>query len=146
MLKIPVKIKRVDDGKTPEYKTEGAAGFDFYAIDTILLDPYFMSHTGYTLRTGVMVEIPSGFEMQMRGRSGLAFHQNVMAHFGTIDSDYRGEVKVKLWNLGDSPILVSRGDRICQGVLAAVAIADFVESGELTETERGVGGYGHTGR
>ena len=98
--------------------------------------------------TGLIFEIPPGFEVQVRPRSGLAIKQGVtvLNTPGTIDADYRGEVKVILINLGSDPFTVKRGDRIAQLVPAAVAAdVDFKESAEVSETERGAGGFGHTG-
>ena len=97
--------------------------------------------------TGYVVEIPVGWEGQVRPRSGLALrHGLTVANApGTIDSDYRGELKVLLVNLGDRPVEIGRGDRIAQLVVAAVARADFREAEELGTTERGAGGFGSTG-
>jgi len=97
--------------------------------------------------TGLFVEVPPGHEVQVRPRSGLAMHHGVtvLNAPGTVDSDYRGEVKVILVNLGERPFTVRRGDRIAQLVVSAVVQAEFTAVGSLSETDRGRGGFGHTG-
>jgi dUTP pyrophosphatase len=130
----------------PEYKSEGAAGADICAF----LEESVVIHPGQRclLPTGVFVEIPSGFEIQVRPRSGLALKNGitVLNAPGTIDSDYRGEIGVVLINLGDSPFTVNHGDRIAQLVVAPVLRAAFALSEALSDTVRGAGGYGSTGK
>lgn len=127
-----------------EYKTPGSAGADLcYNGDSVCLNP----GERYLFSTGIALAIPPGFEGQIRTRSGLAskFGLFVLNSPGTIDSDYRGEVKVLLANLGKGPALVAQGTRIAQLVIAPVARAEFILVSELDETERGGGGFGSTG-
>lgn len=139
-----MKIKAVklhESAKIPQYMTAGAAGFDLHCVETVTIQP---NHC-VILRTGLALELPPGYEVQVRGRSGLSFQLDVEGVLGTIDSDYRGEIKVKLWNWGKEPVHVSTGDRIAQGVLQKVKQAKFVTVDKLTGTARGTGGFGHTG-
>lgn len=130
----------------PEYKSPGAAGADLRArLDqTVVLEP----GKRMAVPTGLWLEIPEGYEAQVRPRSGLALEKGVtcLNSPGTIDSDYRGEVKVILANLGDESFTISHGDRIAQLILAPVSRARFLPSGGLSGTERGAGGFGSTGR
>ncbi len=129
----------------PAYETSGAAGMDLRAaVDA----PVTLAPGARTLiPTGFSIAVPDGFEAQVRPRSGLALKQGLSIPNapGTIDSDYRGEVKVILINLGQEPALIARGDRIAQLVMAPVARADIVEVATLDETARGAGGFGSTG-
>ena len=97
--------------------------------------------------TGLYIEVPSGYEAQIRARSGLAVKKGIglVNGIGTIDADYRGEIKVALINWGQEPFVIHDGDRIAQMVIAAYTKAELVEVEELSETERGAGGFGHTG-
>ncbi len=124
--------------------TAGAAGMDVRAAAACTLDPGERK----LVPTGLALEIPEGFEVQVRPRSGLAFKHGVtvLNAPGTIDSDYRGEVGVLLINLGSDPFEVTAGERIAQLVVASVARAEVVEVAELSETVRAGGGFGHTGR
>jgi dUTP pyrophosphatase len=129
----------------PSYATDGSAGLDVAAdVDTVLVIPPLGRAR---VPTGFAIEVPAGYEVQVRPRSGLAARHGVtvLNAPGTIDSDYRGEVQVLLVNLGDSPFEVRRGDRIAQIVPAAVARAEIVEADCLGDTDRGAGGFGHTG-
>ncbi|WP_419827703.1 dUTP diphosphatase [Sphingomonas sp.] len=128
----------------PAYATAGAAGLDVVAAEDVTLPP----GGRHAIATGFAVAIPPGYEIQVRPRSGLALKHGVtcLNTPGTIDSDYRGEVKVILANLGSEPFEVRRGERIAQLVPAAVARASFVELTALDETVRGGGGFGSTGR
>ena len=138
-----VKVKKLNDlAVIPTYADSGASGFDLYSTQ------YKSIRAGGSaiLSTGIAFEIPEGYEIQIRGRSGLAFNEGVIAHFGTIDASYRGEIKVKLFNLGYRPIGIEIGDRIAQGVLAPVERAMFIQDSNLSETERGVNGFGSTGQ
>jgi len=142
---MKMKIKKLREGAVlPEYQTAGAAGFDLCACvdESVVIGP------GETkmLTTGVAVEIPYGFEMQIRPRSGLAFKYRVsMLHgVGTIDSDYRGEVCVLLHNFGEEDFVVEPGMRIAQGVVARYEKVSWEEVSELSETKR-KGGFGSTG-
>jgi dUTP pyrophosphatase len=127
----------------PSYATAFAAGLDLRADVALLLEPGRRA----LVPTGLMLAIPEGFEGQVRPRSGLAlkFGITCLNSPGTIDSDYRGEVGVILANLGSEPFQIQRGDRIAQLVIAAVTRAALVVSGQLGESARGSGGFGHTG-
>ncbi len=130
-------------GKTPVYATEGAAGADLFAF----LDAPLVIAPGHRslVPTGIHIAIPEGFEGQVRPRSGLALRHGLEAHLGTIDADYRGEIRVLVFNLGEEDVAISPGERIAQIVFAPVARARF-RAGELGATTRGQGGFGHTGR
>jgi len=143
---IPVRIRRLpgnDDLPLPDYATQGAAGMDVVAAEDAAIAPG-MRHA---VATGLALAIPSGFEIQVRPRSGLALKHGVTVPNapGTIDSDYRGELKVILINLGDTTFVVQRGDRVAQLVLAPVTRASWLEVDELDTTVRGAGGFGSTG-
>lgn len=125
----------------PTYADPGAAGFDFYAIN----DQTIPVGGSCVVGTGLAFEIPVGYEIQARGRSGLAFKDDIVAHFGTVDESYRGEIKVKLWNLGSKPFSIKAGMRVAQGVLAPVERAIFMEAFDLGKTMRGENGIGSTG-
>ena len=129
----------------PEYETTGSAGMDVCAA--VEQDTVVMPGAILLVPTGFAVAIPRGFEMQVRPRSGLAVRHGVtiVNSPGTIDSDYRGEVKIGLINLGREPFTIRRGDRIAQLVLAPVTIACWNLVDELDATVRGSGGFGHTG-
>lgn len=128
----------------PDYATAGAAGMDVVAAEDATLAPGARA----AIATGFALAIPNGYEVQVRPRSGLALKYGVtcLNTPGTIDSDYRGEVKVILANLGQEPFVVGRGDRIAQLVPAPVLRADLVEVDSLDATTRGAGGFGSTGR
>lgn len=138
-----IKIKRIKNGKLPEYKTQGSSGADCYARITgrLVLEP----GETYTFPLGFAVEIPEGYEMQIRPRSGLASKNKINVILGTIDSDYRGEVGAIFWNCGDEAFEVRDGDRIAQAVICPVIRAEWCLTEDLSETERGEGGFGHTG-
>lgn len=127
------------------YQTDGSAGFDFYAAleETITIEPGKRE----MVPTGLAFAIPAGLELQVRPRSGLAAKHGVTVvnSPGTVDSDYRGEVKIILVNLGDSPFTVERGMRIAQGIIAPYVKGNFKVVKSLTSTQRGDGGFGHTG-
>ena len=143
---VPVLVKRLPHGQDlplPAYATQGAAGMDVVSAEDVDLAP----GARHAVATGLSVAIPHGFEIQVRPRSGLALKHGVTVPNtpGTIDSDYRGEVKVILINLGDEPFSIRRGDRVAQLVVAPVTRGAWVEVGELDETARGAGGFGSTG-
>jgi len=129
----------------PAYQTKGSAGMDLHAA--IEGESAIAPGARQYLPCGFSLALPEGFEGQVRSRSGLALKHgvSVLNAPGTIDSDYRGEVGVVLINHGDAPFLVSRGMRIAQLVIARVERAEWTECGELPDTARGLGGYGHTG-
>jgi len=144
---IPVQRLRPSDAPLPlpQYMTAGAAGMDLLAdVD----EPVELAPGARTLvPTGIAVQIPAGFEAQIRPRSGLALRHGVtlLNSPGTIDSDYRGEIKVLMINLGEQPHTVRRGERIAQMIVAPVVQAELQEVEELASSKRGPGGFGHTG-
>lgn len=143
---VPVLLKRLagnEDLPLPAYATDGAAGMDVVSAEDVTI----AKGARHAVATGLSVAIPAGYEIQVRPRSGLALkHGITVANApGTIDSDYRGEVKVILINLGQEPFAIRRGDRIAQLVLAPVTRATWLEVAELDVTERGEGGFGSTG-
>jgi dUTP pyrophosphatase len=142
---IPLRILVEDEELIPHYGSELAAGADLKSAskETIVIEPG--AHA--LVSTGIRMEIPEGYEVQIRPRSGLAYkHQiTVLNTPGTIDADYRGEVGVLLMNHGKEPFSVTYGMRIAQMVLAPVVQADFQVETALTQTGRGEGGFGHTG-
>ena len=143
---VPVPIKRLPHFEglvLPAYATEGAAGMDVLAAEDVTL----AARARHAVATGLALAIPPGFEIQVRPRSGLALKHGISVPNspGTIDSDYRGELKVILINHGDEAFDVRRGDRIAQLVLAPVTRASWLEVDDLGETERGEGGFGSTG-
>ncbi len=131
-----------EDAILPEYKSAGAAGFDLHSLHDFVIGP----HESVQVRTGLAFEIPEGFEMQIRGRSGMAFKDGVWSFNGTIDSDYRGEVQMLLHNLSASYREYKMGDRIAQAIINRVEQLPITEVYELSETERGVNGFGSTGK
>lgn len=132
----------------PSYETAGAAGADLRANFPDRAPVMLMPGARRLVPTGIRVEIPPGFEMQIRPRSGAALKQGLSLPNtpGTIDSDYRGPLGVIVINLGDQPIRIAHGDRIAQAVVAPVVQAVFAEVEALSDTERGAGGFGSTGR
>lgn len=144
--RIPVQIKRLPHGEglaLPAYATDGAAGMDVLSAEDLTLAP----GARHAVATGLALAIPDGFEVQVRPRSGLALKHGISLPNtpGTIDSDYRGELKIIMINLGDEPFAIHRGDRIAQLVLAPVVLAAWDEVAELDDTARGEGGFGSTG-
>jgi dUTP pyrophosphatase len=145
-MNVPVQIKRLPHGAglpLPAYATSGAAGMDIVSAEQVTIAP----GARHAVATGLAVAIPVGFEIQVRPRSGLALKHGISVPNtpGTIDSDYRGEMKVILVNLGHEPFAIARGDRIAQLVLAPVVQAVWDEVADLDATERGEGGFGSTG-
>jgi dUTP pyrophosphatase len=144
---IRIALKRLPHGEglpLPSYATEHAAGLDVVAAEDVTLRPGWR----HAVATGFAIAIPEGYEVQVRPRSGLALKHGItcLNTPGTIDADYRGEVKVILANLGTAVVELARGERIAQLVPARVQRAAFVEVAELDETARGEGGFGSTGR
>lgn len=131
-------------GKAPFYATKGAAGADVFSAETYVLQPGEQK----LFSTGLYLEVPTGFECQVRPRSGLAAKSKVTITNapGTLDADYRGEMKVMLINHGADPVTIMTNDRIAQVVIARVARAKFVEVERLSQTQRGEGGFGSTGK
>ncbi|WP_226699458.1 dUTP diphosphatase [Qipengyuania gaetbuli] len=143
---VGVKVKRLPHGHgldLPHYATGGAAGMDVLSAEAVTLKP----GQRHAVATGLAMAIPEGFEIQVRPRSGLALKHGITVPNtpGTIDSDYRGELKVILINHGPDNFAIARGDRIAQLVLAPVVQAAWDEVEELDDTSRGVGGFGSTG-
>jgi dUTP pyrophosphatase len=144
---IDIELRWLPHGEglpAPSYATEGAAGMDVVAAEDLTLAP----GQRHAVATGFAIAIPTGYEVQVRPRSGLALKYGItcLNTPGTIDEDYRGEVKVILANLGNEPFEIRRGERIAQLVPAKVQKAGFREVGELSETSRGAGGFGSTGQ
>lgn len=128
----------------PQYQTTGASGFDFSASENVTIEP------GETklVPTGLAMAVPKGFELQVRPRSGMSLKTKlrVANSPGTVDSDYRGEIKVICDNIGNVPIFIQVGDRIAQGVISPVVQLELMEVSDLDETVRGEGGFGSTGK
>lgn len=143
---VNVKIINKSDLPLPEYQTALSAGMDIHAFleASVCLNP----GERQLIPTGLYLEIPPGFEIQIRPRSGLALKNGitVLNSPGTVDADYRGEIKVLLVNHGEGPFTINKGDRIAQMVLAKHETIYWVESQELNTTERGTGGYGSSGK
>ncbi len=147
---IKVKVKRLtpdfNDIELPKYSTQGSAGMDIRAA----VEDKFILKAGEVglVPTNLVVEIPEGYEIQVRPRSGLAVKHGIgiLNSPGTIDSDYRGEVKIILMNFGKEDFVIKRGDRIAQLVLSKVYRAALEENSDLMKTKRGEGGFGHTGK
>ena len=144
--KVAIQVKRLNHGATlpvPAYATNGAAGMDMCSAENLTLRP----GRRHAVATGFAFAIPTGYEVQVRPRSGLALKHGItcLNTPGTIDSDYRGEVKVILANLGDEDFAIKIGDRIAQIVVAPVTQAAMIEVEALDNTARGTGGFGSTG-
>lgn len=143
---VAVAVIRLPHGEglaLPAYATSGAAGMDVLSAEDVTLAP----GARHAVATGLAMAIPAGFEIQVRPRSGLALKHGITVPNtpGTIDSDYRGELKVIMINLGQEDFAIKRGDRVAQLVLAPVVQAAWTEVDDLDETERGAGGFGSTG-
>lgn len=149
MNEINVKIKRINPDfnniELPVYSTPDSSGMDIRAA--LMEDLYVHPGEIVLVPTNLSVEIPQGYEIQVRPRSGLAvkYGIGVLNSPGTIDADYRGEIKIILFNFGKTDFKISSGDRIAQIVLSKVYTVKFIESGDLSSSSRGVGGFGHTG-
>lgn len=143
---IEIRIKRLPHGEDlplPAYATAQAAGMDVVSAEDLILPP----GRRHAVATGFAMAIPEGYEIQARPRSGLALKHGISLPNspGTIDADYRGEVKVILINFSDQPFAIARGDRIAQLVVAPVQLASFAQVDSLDDTARGQGGFGSTG-
>ena len=143
---VAVEVKRLSHGEglpLPAYATAGAAGMDVVSAEDVTIAP----GARHAVATGLALAIPQGYEIQVRPRSGLAFKHGITVPNtpGTIDSDYRGELKVLLINHGTEDFTIARGDRVAQLVLAPVVQAAWAEVDELDATARGAGGFGSTG-
>ncbi len=150
MKTIEIKFKRISeeysDIQLPVYATEGSAGMDIRAA----VENEFVLKAGSVdlVSTNLMAEIPAGYELQVRPRSGLAIKHSIglLNSPGTIDADYRGEIKVIMFNFGKEDFVIKRGERIAQLVPAEVIKAHITVVDELSQTQRGGGGFGHTGK
>lgn len=142
---IPIKIHAQPGAVIPTYQSKGASGADIcaYVTESVILQP------GETtlIPTGLTIEIPEGYEAQVRPRSGLAINHGItlLNTPGTIDSDYRGEIKIIIINLGKKEFIINNGMRIAQMVFSKVYIGNFINADELSSTERHDGGFGHSG-
>ena len=139
-----LKIKKLNENATiPAYQSDGASGFDLHASESAKIAVGGIC----AVKTGLAFEIPKGYEIQVRPRSGLAFKNGigVLNTPGTIDSDYRGEVMVILFNFGKEVFEIKKGDRIAQAVLSQIFQANLIVSDELDSTARGEKGFGSTG-
>ena len=140
-----IKIKKLNnDAVIPAYQSEGAAGFDLHSTQDIVLKPAQRALVG----TGLAIALDVGYELQIRPRSGLALKHGItcLNTPGTVDSDYRGEVKVLLINHSDEDFEIKKGERIAQGVVNAIIQAKLFEVEDLDSTQRGENGFGSTGR
>ena len=153
MYKIKIKFVNTSRNEDPVYAKEGDSGFDLraeltYTGGKLTLKPF----ERVLIPTGLYFELPQGYEMQVRPRSGISFRSGLMAITGTIDTGYRGEVKVIMINLSDKEVTIEQGERIAQGVVASRVSTDFGQLiklhsiSQLSETERGSGGFGSTGK
>ena len=142
-MELMVKIKKIADAKTPFYAHKGDSGVDLYAAEEHLLKPMERK----LIATGIKIAVPYGYEAQIRPKSGLALEHGI-SHancVGTIDSSYRGEIKIPMINLSDKPYKIEKGKKIGQMVFAKVETAVFEEVNELDETTRNEKGFGSTG-
>lgn len=142
-MSLIVNVVNKSKHRLPEYETPNSAGMDLKAdID----EPYKLKARGsIVIPTGLYISLPDGYEATIRSRSGLAFKYDITAFHGLIDADYRGEIKVKLFNHSDNDFLIHPGERIAQLKVAPVARVEWNEVSELDTTERGAGGFGSTG-
>lgn len=142
---MKLKIVNTSDNPLPEYETTGSAGVDLRAQlqEPVMLKPLQRA----LIPTGLFIELPDGYEAQVRPRSGLALKKGVtvLNSPGTIDSDYRGEIKIILINLSNETTIINTGERIAQLIVSKFEKVSFKEVDELNETKRGEGGFGHTG-
>lgn len=145
MSKIKIDLVNISGNAVPAYATEGSSGMDLRAFleSSIILKPLQRQ----LVPTGIFMEIPRGYEVQIRPRSGIALKQGItcLNTPGTIDSDYRGEIKILLINLSNEDQGINNGDRIAQAVVAKVETAELLVVQQLKDTSRGDGGFGHTG-
>lgn len=141
---VNIKIIAEEDYLVPSYETVGASGADLKSKEDGILNP----GERRLIKTGVFVELPAGYEAQVRPRSGLALKYGItmLNSPGTIDSDYRGEIGVIMINHGSEPFVYKKGDRIAQLVISQYSRVEFKITSSLTETIRGAGGFGHTGK
>lgn len=145
-MRVKVRIVNKSRHQLPEYSTEFSAGIDLRASldQAVVLDP----GKRVLVPTGLFIELPRNYEAQIRPRSGLALKKgiSILNTPGTIDSDYRGEIGIILINLSSEPFIIEDGERICQIVIARHETIEWIETDNLNDTERGSGGFGHTGQ
>lgn len=149
-----LKVKLLNsNAKLPERKTKGASGYDVYLPADVRIPPTQQNPFNKNIRIGsiaaplgIAVDLPEGCEIQVRPRSGLALKQGIDCHLGTIDSDYKGEISVILYNYTDHPVELKAGERACQLVITRVGVWEVEQVEEIGESERGVGGFGSTGK
>ncbi len=145
-MRVKVRIVNKSRHQLPEYSTEFSAGIDLRASldQAVVLDP----GKRVLVPTGLFIELPRNYEAQIRPRSGLALKKgiSILNTPGTIDSDYRGEIGIILINLSSEPFIIEDGERICQMVIARHETIEWIETDNLNDTERGSGGFGHTGQ
>lgn len=142
---MQIRIKKLHpDAVTPHYAHGPSedAGMDLRALEHVVLSP----GVAIGVPTGIAIELPPGFEAQVRPRSGMALKHSVTVNFGTIDPGYRGEIRVVMFNLGLADYVIEKGDRIAQLVIARYQPVEWVEGTELTDSQRGAGGFGSSGR
>jgi dUTP pyrophosphatase len=143
---MKIKIVNISENKLPEYSTEHSAGMDIraYLAESVTVMPL----KRMLIRTGLFIQLPEGYEAQIRPRSGLALKNGitVLNTPGTIDADYRGEIGIIIVNLSDEPFVVNNGDRIAQMIISKYERAEMIQVEQLDSTERGEGGFGHTGK
>ncbi len=146
MHHVEIKIVNTSDNPTPEYATEGSAGMDLRAWlpEPVILKPMERK----LIPTGLFFEIPEGYEVQVRPRSGMAIHHGItcLNSPGTVDSDYRGEIKIILVNLSAEPHTINSGERIAQMIVSKFEKAILKTVSRVQSTARGTGGFGHTGK
>jgi dUTP pyrophosphatase len=143
-MKIDVKIKLSNNAKLPKYQTEFSSGLDLYSNETVTIYPGQI----YIFNTGISIEMPLGYEGQVRSRSGLSSKYGlfIINGVGTIDQDYRGEIKIPILNSGKDEYTVISGDRIAQLVFSPVSYAKLIICDDLSDTNRGENGFGSTGK
>ena len=140
---MKVKVVNKSNHRLPEYATVGASGMDLKAD---ILEPVILPARGsVVIPTNIHIQLPEGYEAQVRGRSGLAFKYDIIAHLGTIDADYRGAIGVKLFNFSDNDFVIRPGERVAQLVIARYEKIEWEEVASLDDTDRGEGGFGSTG-
>ncbi|MGN6267271.1 MAG: dUTP diphosphatase [Ginsengibacter sp.] len=146
MHQVEIKIVNTSDNPTPEYATQGSAGMDLRAWlpEPVILNPMERK----LIPTGLFLEIPEGYEVQIRPRSGMAIHHGItcLNSPGTVDSDYRGEIKIILVNLSAEPHTINSGERIAQMIVSKFEKAILKTVNQVQLTARGTGGFGHTGK
>ena len=146
MFPLHIKIVNHSDNPLPQYATAGSSGMD---VKAFLQEPiHLKSLQRELIPTGLFIELPDGFEAQIRPRSGLAIKQGItcLNSPGTIDADYRGEIKIILINLSGEEQIINTGDRIAQMVIQKIKQIEWVSVETINETQRGIGGFGHTGK